>query len=227
MSNPTSNFGWQMPTSSDLVTDLPADFEVFGQAVDTSLADLKGGTTGQLLSKASGTDMDFTWTTISSGGITLLSTTSLSGSSVTISSISGSYKMLKLIISASDYSGNYWLRLRINGDTGASVYKWNLNGIQGGTWYGDGVLGGAYMELFQVDSNSNQNRKGYSEINFPNYTESVGKFVNATSSTVGSGVAQDYWMAGAYSGTSAITSLTLYPSGGTFSGGNAYLYGVS
>jgi hypothetical protein len=61
MSNPTSNFNWQMPTSSDLVTDLPADFEVFGQAVDTSLADLKGGTTGQVLSKASSTDMDFTW----------------------------------------------------------------------------------------------------------------------------------------------------------------------
>lgn len=61
MSNPTSNFGWQMPTNSDLVTDLPADFEVFGQAVDTSLADLKGGTTGQVLSKATNADMDFIW----------------------------------------------------------------------------------------------------------------------------------------------------------------------
>jgi hypothetical protein len=61
MSNPTANFGWQMPTSTDLVTDLPADFEVFGQAVDTSLMDLKGGTTGQVLSKNSNTDMDFTW----------------------------------------------------------------------------------------------------------------------------------------------------------------------
>ena len=61
MTNPTSNFGWQMPTSTDLVTDLPADFEVFGQAVDTSLAELKGGTTGQVLSKTSNTDMDFTW----------------------------------------------------------------------------------------------------------------------------------------------------------------------
>ena len=50
-----------MPTSSDLVTDLPADFEVFGQAVDTSLAQLKGGTTGQVLSKTSATDMAFTW----------------------------------------------------------------------------------------------------------------------------------------------------------------------
>ena len=61
MANPTTNFNWQMPTSSDLVTDLPADFEVFGQAVDTALVDLKGGTTGQVLSKASNTDMDFTW----------------------------------------------------------------------------------------------------------------------------------------------------------------------
>jgi len=61
MSNPTSNFGWQMPTATDLVTDLPADFEVFGQAVDTSLADLKGGTTGEILKKNSNTDMDFVW----------------------------------------------------------------------------------------------------------------------------------------------------------------------
>ena len=50
-----------MPTATDLVTDLPADFEVFGQAVDTSLADLKGGTTGQVLKKNSNTDMDFVW----------------------------------------------------------------------------------------------------------------------------------------------------------------------
>lgn len=50
-----------MPTATDLVTDLPADFEVFGQAVATSMADLLGGTTGQVLSKTSNTDMDFTW----------------------------------------------------------------------------------------------------------------------------------------------------------------------
>jgi hypothetical protein len=62
MTNPTTPFSWQMPTASDLVTDLPADFETFGQAVATSMADLLGGTTGQVLSKASNTDMDFTWT---------------------------------------------------------------------------------------------------------------------------------------------------------------------
>jgi len=61
MSNPTSNFGWVMPTSTDLVTDLPADFAVFGQCVDTSMADLLGGTTGQILVKNSNTNMDFVW----------------------------------------------------------------------------------------------------------------------------------------------------------------------
>ena len=50
-----------MPTPTDLVTSLPADFEVFGQAVDTDFVDLLGGTTGQVLSKASNTDLDFTW----------------------------------------------------------------------------------------------------------------------------------------------------------------------
>ena len=63
MANPTTNFGWVMPTSTSLVTNLPADFNTFGQGVDTSMAQLKGGTTGQVLSKTSGTDMAFTWVT--------------------------------------------------------------------------------------------------------------------------------------------------------------------
>ncbi len=65
-----------MPTPVDLVTDLPADFEVFGQAVDSSLADLKGGTTGQILSKATNTDMDFVWIANDQGDITGITATS-------------------------------------------------------------------------------------------------------------------------------------------------------
>jgi hypothetical protein len=70
MANPTSNFNWQMPTPTDLVTDLPADFEVFGQAVDSSMADLLGGTTGQILAKNSNTNMDFVWIANDQGDIT-------------------------------------------------------------------------------------------------------------------------------------------------------------
>ena len=70
MSNPTTPFSWQMPTATDLVTDLPADFEVFGQAVATSMADLLGGTSGQILAKNSNTDMDFVWIANDQGDIT-------------------------------------------------------------------------------------------------------------------------------------------------------------
>ena len=45
MANPTTNYGWPMPTSADLVTDLPADFALFGQPVDTSLKALNPETT--------------------------------------------------------------------------------------------------------------------------------------------------------------------------------------
>jgi hypothetical protein len=75
MANPTTNFGWQMPTATDLVTDLPADFDVFGQAVDTDLVGLKGGTTGQVLAKASGTDLDFVWSADAAGMTNPMTTT--------------------------------------------------------------------------------------------------------------------------------------------------------
>lgn len=64
-----------MPTNTDLVSQLPADFEVFGQAVDTSLADLKGGTTGQVLKKNTNADMDFVWAADSAGMTNPMTTT--------------------------------------------------------------------------------------------------------------------------------------------------------
>ena len=45
MANPTTNYSWPMPTSTDLVTDLPADFALFGQPVDTTLKALNPETT--------------------------------------------------------------------------------------------------------------------------------------------------------------------------------------
>jgi hypothetical protein len=79
MANPTTNFGWVMPTATDLVTDLPADFAVFGQGVDTSMQYLLGGTTGQILSKTSATNMAFTWINNDQGDITAITTAAGSG----------------------------------------------------------------------------------------------------------------------------------------------------
>jgi hypothetical protein len=57
----TSAFGWETPDDTDLVKDGAAAIRTLGNSIDTSMADLKGGTSGQVLSKASNTDMDFTW----------------------------------------------------------------------------------------------------------------------------------------------------------------------
>ena len=140
MTNPTSNYSWQMPTSTDLVTDLPADFEVFGQAVDTTtkalnpsttLGDIEYrsatantntrlgiGTSGQILAVSGGVPA---WVTASSGGMTLLASGSLSGTITTLSSISGSYKDLRLVIR--DFLptvNNAALQFRFNTDTTAN-----------------------------------------------------------------------------------------------------------
>ena len=63
MATTTTNFGWDIPQSTDLVKDGATAIAALGQDIDTALVDLKGGTTGQVLSKASGTDLDFTWVT--------------------------------------------------------------------------------------------------------------------------------------------------------------------
>jgi hypothetical protein len=60
----TTNFGWETPDDTDLVKDGALAMRTLGNAIDTSLVDLKGGTTGQVLAKASNTDMDFTWSSV-------------------------------------------------------------------------------------------------------------------------------------------------------------------
>jgi hypothetical protein len=59
----TTNFGWTTPDDTSLVKDGAAAIRTLGQSIDTSMMDLEGGTTGQVLSKASNADMDFTWVT--------------------------------------------------------------------------------------------------------------------------------------------------------------------
>ena len=61
MATTTPNYGWVVPTSTDLVKDGATAIETLGDSIDASFVGLKGGTTGQVLSKTSGTDLAFTW----------------------------------------------------------------------------------------------------------------------------------------------------------------------
>ena len=70
MATTTPNFGWAVPTSSDLVKNGATAIETLGDSIDASMVDLKGGTTDQVLAKNSNTDMDFKWVTSGGGGFT-------------------------------------------------------------------------------------------------------------------------------------------------------------
>ena len=72
----TTNFNWATPADTDLVKDGAAAIRTLGNSIDSSLVDLKGGTTGQILSKASNTDLDYTWINNDTGDITAVNTNS-------------------------------------------------------------------------------------------------------------------------------------------------------
>jgi hypothetical protein len=80
MATTTTNFGWDIPQSTDLVKDGATAIAALGQDIDTALVDLKGGTTGQILAKASATDLDYSWITNDVGDITAVTAgTGISG----------------------------------------------------------------------------------------------------------------------------------------------------
>ena len=78
-------FGWEEPDDTDLVKDGAAAIRTLGNAIDTSMGDLLGGTTGQILSKNSNTNMDFTWVAATTGDITEVQ----AGTGITVTSGTG------------------------------------------------------------------------------------------------------------------------------------------
>jgi hypothetical protein len=276
MANPTTYFGWVMPTATDLVTDLPADFNVFGQGVDTSMQDLLGGTTGQVLSKASNTNMDFAWVaqddsnaiqnaivdakgdligatandtparlavgtngqiltadstaatglkwaTATSGGMTLLSTTTLSGSTTTISSIDQTYVNLYLEIIKVDPSVDNMVEIKPNNTAnlcyGSGVY--NFGGTIGTESAGtNGNIPVAYYDASNTNNQYSMHINNYTSTTSYKSIQWYGSYLHGAGTQVGD------FQAGGILTNDAITSLVFITTGGTFNGGTIKLYGV-
>lgn len=223
----TTNFGWTTPNDTDLVKDGAAAIRTLGSAIDTSLVDLKGGTTGQSLTKNSNTDMDFIWATpAAGGGLTLLSTTTLSGATTTISSISTAYKNLFIVIENAYAGGNIDLIVQLNGDTGTNYTYYGIDSING-SLNGRGNLNASDVTMNNFAPSGNQTKNNaMSVIELPRYTTTSGnQFMTANYKARYSAGYSGGTFAASYLKTAAITSISFTAGNNTWTAGSVLIYG--
>lgn len=273
MATTTTNFGWDIPQSTDLVKDGATAIAALGQDIDTALVDLKGGTTGQVLAKASNTDLDFTWSSVdpltildakgdlisataadtparlavgandtvltadsststglkwaavNAGALTSLASGSLSGSSVSITSISSGYQDLMLVIEdfypATDEAD---LLIRVNSSSAnyRNFYTRMIDATYGA------AAGSSSAEFFEIVNIKNTDDSNVLIATFHNYADTT-TFKRASGKNyyyLSNGGRLFAALEGLWRDTSAISSIQMSLDTGNFSGGTYTLYGV-
>jgi hypothetical protein len=240
----TPNYGWVMPDPTDFVTDLPADFEIFGDAVDATVdgietkldvittegdlvvGDASGdpvrvpvGTVGQVLASDGDT---VEWVTpAGGGGYTQLATGSFSGvSTLTISGISSSYKDLVLVLDDVSVAVNFALEMRVNGITTSDYVSAFSNNTAN--------TSATSFTCFSTQFAGTADNKYV--INFPDYanTASWKTMYGTFKGELAANYAARLFFGGVRE-TAAISSITIFETIGSnnFTAGTYTLYGVS
>lgn len=252
MATTTPNYGWTVPTSTDLVKDGATAIETLGDAVDATvfananaaiaktIVDAKGdliaataadtvarlavGTNGQALTADSTAATGLAWTTISANGMTQLATGTLSGATTTISGISGSYKDLQIIVRNFDpTTDGSGLAIRMNSDSTASRH---LTSSTYGQWQAIAFNSTLITLTADVDNAVNQGLTVCTIYDYANATTwKMCDFLSATNNPTTSTQLEGRVGYGVYNQTAAITSIDFIVSGGA-AGGTYYLYGV-
>lgn len=242
----TTNFGWTTPADTDLVKDGAAAIRTLGSNIDTSLVDLKGGTSGQYLTKNSNTDLDYAWVTLSAGGVTLIQETTASAlSSLSFTSL-GSYKQLLLLWNGISHSATgSTFSIRFNSASGNNYYQGGIAASSGGgfTAYSDTATslrctGGGSNGSYPFGENAYSTYAPYGNTGsllVDNYTSTTKKkFYQAEWYYQNEDASSRYvsQITGAWNDVSAITSLDIVRLTGTATFSNATnssirLYGIS
>jgi hypothetical protein len=250
----TTNYGWTTPDDTALVKDGAAAIRTLGSSIDTTLktqidaqipdsllttkgdliaatgastpARLGVGTNDQVLIADSTTATGLKWGTPAAGSMTLLSTTTLTGSSVTISSISQGYKDLFIIIRNFKPIGDAQINVQINADATASRH-YSQNG-----WTVSNGASTASTSILVSGYQDSTGTLGQSIIRIADYTNTVTpKTVYAQSITRNEDTPTNwnFWFGGGfYNQTTAISSLKFAENNTSgFTSGTILLYGVN
>jgi hypothetical protein len=247
VANPTTNYGFVLPTSSDLVTDLPADFDVALQGVDTRLKALQPGTTlgdlayssatantnvrlpigsnGNLLTISGGVPA---WTSAAGGGMTLLSTTTASGSSTSVSITPTGYNEIVIVTTDLTLTTDGDLFLRINNDTTAANYTQTLIAVQTAGLYTQALNNIAGVNsIIPTVVGLPPSGTNIAQFNIPQPNLTSRKLIRSASSFRGSGSVNVAQMTVCnYTTTAALSSVQVFTSAGAFNGGSILVYGV-
>ena len=241
----TTNYGWTTPDDTALVKDGASAIRTLGSSVDTTTKNLNPettlgdiayrsstanvntrlglGTAGQVLQVNSGANAP-EWATPSSGSMTSLASGTLSGASVTISAISGSYIDLLLVITNRIHAtANQSAAIRLNGDS-TTNYTTSI------AYGNDSAAGITTPDATFIRTGGNAQTTGTSysieEIKLYNYANTsirkicqINAYTSATSATIRNSI-------GFYKSDLAITSITILAESGNLTSGNYILYGV-
>jgi hypothetical protein len=243
----TTNYSWTTPDDTDLVKDGAAAIRTLGSSIDTTTKNLNPqtttgaiayrsatsnvntslalGTAGQVLTVNSGATAP-EWAAPVAGGMTLISTTTLTGASVTLSAIPGTYKNLHIIVRnfrpATDATALY---MRFNADATASRHRtiqWSTAGgvatfNEGLAYISQSADNGASTSLIKIDLFDYANTVTWKLAN------SIAADNDSTTATS----INHYRATHFYNQTAAITSLEFLPGSGNFTSGTILLYGVN
>lgn len=198
--------------------------DLFGYS--TTNARVPVGTNGQVLTADSAEALGVKWASpAASGGWTSLASGSLSGSGLTLSSISGSYKNLRLVIRNAQFSNSTEPQIRI---AGVSTNNYSrvaiMNDNTTGVVSGNAAVNGIYTTY----NTPKPDTVGTWIIDFPDYANTTSTKVVSCQARYVSGAAgnaaENCWTTGSYNSTAAISEINFVHTV-TFNAGTYILYG--